>query len=111
DLRMLSETSGDFVVVEHPTRVVTTSSASTLEHSLSVFIFLLEIAAQRAGTRTKRSYFSNIFSTWPTFFWTFPAVFSSWPAASRSGLLVSCPAFSFIRSEEHTSELQSPDHL
>jgi hypothetical protein len=22
-------------------------------------------------------YFSNTFSTWPTFFWTFPAIFSS----------------------------------
>src|SRR6266699_783021 len=48
---MLSETSGDFVVVEHPTRVVTTSSASKLKHSLSVFISLLEIRAQRAGTK------------------------------------------------------------
>ena len=41
DLRMLSETSGDFVDVEHPTRVPTTSSASKLKLSLCVFIFLL----------------------------------------------------------------------
>src|SRR5450755_2808595 len=38
----LSETSGDFVdVVEHPTRVPTTTSASKVKHRLSVFIFRL----------------------------------------------------------------------
>src|ERR1700719_2548177 len=35
--------------------------------------------------------FSMTFSTWPTFFWIFPAIFSPWPSASKSGLFVARP--------------------
>src|ERR1035437_4199640 len=48
-------------------------------------------------TRAKLSrpdYFPRTFSTWPIFFWTIPAIFSSWPSASKSGLFVTCAAFS-----------------
>src|SRR5579864_939578 len=40
--------------------------------------------------------FSTAFSTWPIFFCTFPAIFSPNPSASKSGLFVSWPTFSFI---------------
>src|ERR1035437_6410842 len=41
DLRMLSETSGDFVVPEHPARVPTIKSVSNVTCNLTVFMLLL----------------------------------------------------------------------
>jgi hypothetical protein len=40
-LRMLSETSGDFLVPEHPARVPTIKSVSKVTNNLPVFMFLL----------------------------------------------------------------------
>jgi hypothetical protein len=40
-LRMLSETSGDFVVPEQPARVPTNKSVSKVTNNLLVFMFLL----------------------------------------------------------------------
>jgi hypothetical protein len=41
DLRMPSETSGDFVVPEHPKRLPTIKSVSKVTNDLVVFMFLL----------------------------------------------------------------------
>ena len=44
----------------------------------------------------KGIYSPRAFSTWPTFFCTFPAIFSPMPSPSKSGSFVSSPTFSLI---------------
>src|SRR5271165_4188452 len=44
DLRILSDTSGDFVVPEHPASIPKANSESTATDNLIVFIFLLQRA-------------------------------------------------------------------